>query len=216
MMSLPEYYSRRAPEYEQKFRTGDPLRQSEQDALVQAMRKCLSGRRVLEIACGTGFWTQFIADVAEHIIGLDLSWEMLALARNKKLPADKVEFLHADAFQLPSVPGHLNAGLVNFFLSHIPRARTAEFLAGFHRKLGLGAVVFAADDRHVSGSQGKPLAGSETADTFQQRALPDGTRCEVLKNYYDAEQLRKLFAPVSRSLHIHVGEFFWRVSYAVG
>ena len=174
MRSLPEYYGRRAPEYEQKFRSTDPVRQSELAAIAAALKELFCGRRVLEVACGTGYWTQIVADVAARVTGVDLSREMLALARGKKLPADKVEFLLADAFQLQTVPGTFDAGLANFFLSHVPKARLAEFLAGLHKKLGPNAIVFLADDVDVPGLGGQSAARPGNEDTIRLRTLPDG------------------------------------------
>lgn len=212
MMSLPEYYGRRAPEYEQKFQGADPVRQSELAAMAAAFKAQFCGRRVLEVACGTGYWTQFVADVAAHVTGVDLSREMLVLARGKKLPPDKVAFLLADAFQLQTVPGNFDAGLVMFFLSHVPKARLAEFLAGLHKKLGPNAIVFLADDVDVPGLGGQSAARPGNEDTIKLRHLSDGTQHEVIKNFYAPEQLRSILAPWSTNLRIHIGQHFWWAS----
>ncbi len=212
MMSLPEYYGRRAPEYEQKFRSADPVRQSELAAIAAALEEQFGGRRVLEVACGTGYWTQFVAAVAAHVTGVDLSGEMLALARGKKLPSDKVEFLVADAFQLQTVPGNFDAGLANFFLSHVPKARLAGFLAGFHKKLGPNAIVFLADDVDVPGRGGPSVACPGNEDTIERRYVPDGTKYEVIKNFYPPEQLRSILAPWSANMRMHIGQHFWWAS----
>ncbi len=55
---LVDYYSRRVGEYEQIYQRDDPVRQSEQAAISEALTRVLSGRRVLEVACGTGPATQ--------------------------------------------------------------------------------------------------------------------------------------------------------------
>jgi hypothetical protein len=36
---------------------------------------------------------------------------------------------------------------------------------------------------------------------------------EILKNYYDADQLRRILSPHARDLIIHVGKRFWWVNY---
>ncbi|WJE54751.1 hypothetical protein QRE66_11270 [Bacillus cereus] len=35
--------------------------------LQQKMKELFHGKKVLEVACGTGYWMQYVAEVAEHI-----------------------------------------------------------------------------------------------------------------------------------------------------
>ncbi len=75
---LKDYY-RRAPEYENLYQTRSARR--ELDELTEPMNGALRDRRMLEVACGTGFWTARAARVARHIVATDASSEMLAVAR---------------------------------------------------------------------------------------------------------------------------------------
>src|SRR2546422_7412534 len=93
---LSNYYSRRAPEYEEIYHRSDPVRQGEQQAIASEVRRLVEDRHVLEIACGTGYWTQFAAETAAHVCGIDSSPGMLALAHAKGLPQPRVEFQQAD------------------------------------------------------------------------------------------------------------------------
>ena len=61
------YYRKRAKEYEQIYYRADPIRQEEQLRIISTIQTILKGRDVLEIACGTGFWTQFLSDTAKQI-----------------------------------------------------------------------------------------------------------------------------------------------------
>ena len=54
-MSLQSYYAQRATEYERIYLK--PERQAELRALEAWLPSVFAGRRVLEIACGTGWWT---------------------------------------------------------------------------------------------------------------------------------------------------------------
>jgi SAM-dependent methyltransferase len=38
---------------------------------AESLQAALAKRRVLEVACGSGRWTQFVADVAEHVLATD-------------------------------------------------------------------------------------------------------------------------------------------------
>ncbi len=214
-LTLPEYYSRRAPEYERMWYRDDPVRQGEQAAIVTAMKKVFADRRVLEVACGTGYWTKFVAEAADWVCGLDASPAMLALARAKELPPARVEFRAGDAYALAGVPGCFNGGLANFWISHVPTTRREEFLQGFHRRLGVGAAVFLADNVFVPGLGGELVVYPGGADTFKRRTLTDGSQHEVVKNYFAAGELRKILAPHATELHVHVGECFWWVTYHV-
>jgi ubiquinone/menaquinone biosynthesis C-methylase UbiE len=210
---LRRYYDRRAPEYETIYRRQDPLRQKELAELTEAVQRTLADRRVLEIACGTGYWTEVAARVAGKIVAIDVSERMLSLARRKDLSTNQVTFLHGDAYDLGSVPGSFDAGLANFWLSHIPRIRLEEFLAGFHRRLGTGAVVFMADNSYIPWTGGQLVTRAGGDDTFKTRRLADGSEHPVLKNYYDAEELREILAPWVAAPEIHVGTYYWWVIY---
>jgi ubiquinone/menaquinone biosynthesis C-methylase UbiE len=214
-LTLPEYYSWRAPEYERMWYRDDAVRQGEQAAIVGAMKNVFGGRRVLEVACGTGYWTKFVAESAEWVCGLDASPGMLTLARAKGLSPDRVEFREGDAYALAGVPGCFNGGLANFWISHVPTARRDEFLRGFHRRLGAGAAVFLADNVYVPGLGGELVVYPGVADTFKRRALPDGSHHEVVKNYFSADELRKILTSHATELHVHVGKCFWWANYRV-
>jgi len=212
---LEKYYSRRAQQYEQIYRRDDPIRHSEQSGIAGAMRKALANRRVLEVACGTGYWTEIAAQVARHIVAIDISPEMLAEAQIKGLDHRKVEFRQGDAYALQFVPGRFDAGLANFWFSHVPRARIDEFLHGFHKRIGVGSTVFMADNVYVSAVGGELVARPGCENTFKWRKLPDGSEHEVLKNYCGDDELRQIFAPRAINLEVHSGDCFWWITYVV-
>ena len=214
--ALVDYYSRRAPEYEAMWHRDDPARQAEQDEIAAAMQALFAGRRVLEVACGTAYWTARIAEVVERIVAVDASPEMLAQARAKGWPEARVAFQEGDAFALDRLVGEFDAGCANFWLSHVPRAGVPEFLAGFHRRLGAGAAVFMADNVNVPGVGGELVAPPGREDTFKRRQLADGSEHLVLKNYFSEEELRRLLAPSAVGLRVKMGQCFWWVSYVVG
>ena len=84
-----------------------------------------------------------------------------------------------------------------------------DFLAGFHRRLGAGAVVFMADNLFVPGVGGERVTPPGSADTFKRRALADGSEHLVLKNNSSVEELRCLVSPHATELNIHLGACFW-------
>jgi len=215
MDTLVEYYSQRASEYDRIYHRDDPVRQGELDQIASLLRQSFSRKRVLEAACGTGFWTQKIAEVASSVLGIDASTEMLALARRKVGQLQNVQLEVGDAFHLESLEGDFDAGLAMFWYSHIPRARLTEFLRGFHGRLGRGAVVVIADNIHVPGVGGKLVTDPDSKDTFKIRELPDGSKHRILKNYYSEIELRKALGGQVTDLEAHFGANYWWARYRV-
>jgi len=215
MDSLRTYYDRRAPEYDAVYQRDDPARQQEQAALARALQHAVSGRRVLEVACGTGYWTAYAAQVARHVVATDASEEMLAIARGKPLSPQVVTFQQADAYHLGEVTGSFDSGLAAFWLSHVPQIWLDRFLAGFHRQLLPGSVIFLTDNVHRRGVGGELIAPRGSHDTFKLRTLSDGSRFRILKNYYDADRLHDTLAPYARDLSVHVGEYYCWARYTI-
>ncbi len=95
---LTVYYAARAAEYERIY--DKPERQDDLQRLRALIPAYFAGRSVLEIACGTGYWTQFIAPPASSVTALDINEETLAIAREKPLSPDRVCFETADVHAL--------------------------------------------------------------------------------------------------------------------
>jgi ubiquinone/menaquinone biosynthesis C-methylase UbiE len=97
--SQVEYYARRATEYERIYEK--PHRQEELAALKEWIRSAVRQRDVLEIACGTGYWTSVAAETASSIVALDINEPVLEIARSKRLPQSRVRFLQGDVLNVP-------------------------------------------------------------------------------------------------------------------
>jgi SAM-dependent methyltransferase len=210
---MKAYYSRRAQEYEKIYHREDPVRQGEQKRIAEQISNLFEGRSVLEVACGTGYWTSFLDQVADQIVGVDASEEVLQIARSKGLSS--AEFCLGDAYDLGSVKGKYDGAVANFWFSHIQKGRIEPFLKGLHDRLDVGAVVFMADNILMDGIGGELIAKVGEADTYKIRTLEDGTTYEILKNYYDKNELTALFMPYAEDLEIEMGTCFWWLSYKV-
>jgi demethylmenaquinone methyltransferase/2-methoxy-6-polyprenyl-1,4-benzoquinol methylase len=144
----------------------------------------LAGRRVLEVAAGTGWWTVHGARDAAFWLATDLNPETLAVARAKPQMPCKVRFATADAYTLAELgPQRFDAAFVGFWWSHVPRARLAAWLDVLFARLETGAPVVFIDNRYVEGSS-TPIAEVDAADDhWQHRRLEDGSLHRVLKNH---------------------------------
>ena len=209
------YYSERAKEYEKVYFRDDDLRQQEQSILKSTLEKTFEGKEVLEVACGTGFWTQFVGRVANHITALDYSNEVLNIAKEKNIPQNKVLFCQGDAYQLDKVLGNFNGAMANFWFSHIPKSRTQEFLKQFNLRVGSGSTVFISDNMYIESIGGSLINKENDENTYKIRTLENGTQYEIIKNYYTQKELEDIFAPYSNNLKIHIGQCFWWLTYKI-
>lgn len=185
--NLADYYAARADEYERIY--DRPERQDDLAHLRNLVPAYFRSRRVLEIACGTGYWTALIAPTSAMVLATDVTPEVLAIAWAKHLAPEKVQFQLADAYALSEIPGVFDAGLAGFWWSHVPRDQVSRFLDGLHRRLGRGARVLFLDNRYVEGSS-TPIARTDSAgNTYQRRRLADGAEHEVLKNFPSRDEV---------------------------
>ena len=210
---LSEYYAARAHEYERIY--DKPERQADLDRLRKLIPGYFSERDVLEIACGTGYWTQFIAPVARKITAIDINPETLAIARSKPLPADRVTFAVADVHDLP--PGYRNftAAFAGFWWSHIPRAGRRPFIASLHKALGTGAIVVALDNRYVEGSNTPISHVDADGNSFQRRRLANGSEHTVLKNFPTEAELVSEIGSQGTAIEYTELEYYWVLKYEV-
>ncbi|HVI89903.1 MAG TPA: class I SAM-dependent methyltransferase [Dongiaceae bacterium] len=210
---LKDYYRRRAASYEAIYQRPDADRLTEQEDLARAIRRHLADREVLEVAAGTGWWTVQAAAVARHVTATDANPETLDIARLKPLPASRVTFQTADAYDLAALGRQFDGALCCCWLSHVRRLDLRRFLDGLHGVLKPGAAIFFADNCYVPGLGGDLLSPEGETDSYKLRALDDGGTHRILKNYYERDELLRLFAPQADDLLIHIGKHFWWLSY---
>jgi SAM-dependent methyltransferase len=212
--NLRRYYDQRAPEYEQVYLPRDEGHGRELGELARELRAEVSGRRVLEVACGTGYWTACAAQVAKTVTATDASLAMLAEAREKILPPN-VTIRFADAYELGAVDGEFDAAVAMFWLSHVPRTRLHAFRDGLHARLLPGSIVYLADSVYMPGLGGELLPADRSGDTYKLRRLADGGRHRLLKNYFSERELSELLAPGTSDLTIRTATNFWSARYRI-
>ena len=196
---LRRYYDLRAAEFDRMYFDHPEEYLREGEALGREIEEFARGKRILELACGTGHWTARAARTAVSVLATDVSEPMLAHARGRGLPAN-VEIRLADAFDPPA--GDFDGVLAIYWLSHVPRAQLREFLSR------LRGALFFADNVYVEGEGGQLVEGA--ADTYKRRKLQDGSEHLVLKNYFDLEQLRELLPGAD----VRAGQWIWRALLA--
>ena len=151
---------------------------------------------------------------AKSILAIDVVAETLEVARRKSYGCP-VEFRQGDAYALRGIGGPLTGRMTTFWVSHVPKKRMTEFLEGFHAVLEPGATVFVAENMYIPGRGGELISKPGEEDTYKRRTLPDGSVDDVLKNYYSEEELRTIFAPYTKELHLTMKNCYWWVRYGI-
>jgi SAM-dependent methyltransferase len=89
---------------------------------------------VVEIGCGVGRLTRVIAERAASVKALDVSSEMLAIARNENSELSNVEWIHGDGVSLGGVgDGVADAVVSHVVFQHIP---DPQITLGYIREVG--------------------------------------------------------------------------------
>ncbi|MBN2334506.1 class I SAM-dependent methyltransferase [Candidatus Bathyarchaeota archaeon] len=214
---MVKYYRDRAKEYEEIYEWRDPQRQEEQDLMGRELKKVFRGRDVLDIGCGTGYWTERISETADRVTGIDVNDAVLEIARFKEYgcPAG---FKVMDAYNLDIPPDTFTGAIASFWLSHVPRERLDAWIDHMHGVLAPGARVFIADNTYIEGVGGKLVTKEGDANTYKLRTLNDGTQHLIVKNYFTAAELVDLFGRHTEGVteaDVFHGRCFWWISYTL-
>lgn len=212
--SMAAYYAKRASSYERVYLK--PERQTDLRLMEAALAEPFAGRKVLEIACGTGWWTPHGAARAAHWRATDLNPETMAVARAKPAMPACVRFQTVDAYTFDELDDdRFDAAFAGCWWSHVPLARLERWLAALHARLDPGARVVMLDNRFVPTSSTPISRIDAEGNTYQQRTLDDGSRHEVLKNYPTSEAAIAALGPRARDARWTAHTHYWVLQYAL-
>ena len=210
MDQLATYYAQRAAEYERIY--AKPERQTDLAALRARVAKIFKGKHVLELACGTGYWTDVIASQAAQVTAIDLNEEVLKIARTKPNAA-KVTFRCGSVYEIPDL-GRVHDGLfAGFWWSHVPLEKLDGFLKEVSSKVKPGALIAFLDNRYVEGSSTPVSRADAAGNTYQQRKLDDGSTHEVLKNFPDESELIRRASRHGWGAHVDLLPHYWMLTW---
>lgn len=214
---MVKYYKDRAKEYEQIYERNDPRRQEEQDLMGGEMKRFLSGMDVIDIGCGTGYWTQGASETARSIVGIDVNQTVLDIAISKTYRCP-TEFKVMDAYRIEYPEKTFSGALASFWLSHVRREDLDEWIEQMHRVLKPGAHVFLSDNTFIEGIGGDSISKPGDPNTYKLRTLNDGSKHLILKNYFTKDELLELFSRHTGCItgeNIFHGRCFWWIKYTL-
>jgi demethylmenaquinone methyltransferase/2-methoxy-6-polyprenyl-1,4-benzoquinol methylase len=211
-----DYYRARAGEYDQWW-----LRQGRYDrgsidnrnwfddcaALVAWLEHFRPSGRVLELASGTGIWSEKLLPFATDLTLIDGSREMLGLAE-RRLKAPNVQYIQANLFDWKP-PGQFDTIFFAFWLSHVPPERFTSFWGLVAKCLAPGGRVFFVDSRHemTSTALDHYLPGQDA--TQLRRRLNDGREFRIYKVFYSPQDLQSRLAGLKWNIEVGTtGRYF--------
>lgn len=209
------YYRARAHEYDEWF-----LRQGRYDrgpehrdqwlgeaAEIEAqLRPAVRGADVLELACGTGLWTQRLAEGNRHVTAVDASPETIAINR-ERVGSANVEYHIADIFSWVP-PTAFDVVFFSFWLSHVPSARFEEFWTLVRAALKPGGQVFFIDSLPEPTSTAKDH-GPIDESGVSRRKLNDGREFNIVKVFYEPSVLERRLTELGWSGWVRSTEKFF-------
>ena len=195
------FYRARAPEYDEWWQRRGRYQRGEdaeaewhrQVAVVESALAAFNATgNVLEMAGGTGWWTQRLERTAEHLTVVDASPEALALNR-ARVRRNDIIYDVADLFEWRPDRSY-DVVFFSFWLSHVPRRRFGDFWYLVRSCLAPGGRVFLVDNRD------DPAPQSSVRDPYvveygpdvHLRQLNDGSRYRVVKVMYEPDELQSL------------------------
>ena len=205
---LSTYYNDRAREYDKVYEIPD----EQEDLLKSAVlfQNIFANKSVLEIACGTGYWTEKISKTANSIFATDINEIVIDIARTRKFNSNVV-FQVADMNCL-SIDKKFDGLFGGFIWSHILLQDLDNFLLRLKDLLNENAKIAFIDSKQVEGTnhdRKRITRIDQYGNTFQTRTLENGTTHEVLKNFPSKQFLTDKLHQISTEVEIIELEHYW-------
>ncbi len=215
------YYQARAAEYDEWFnRTGrydygDELN-DQWFADVEVVRSALHNigrvQNALDIAAGTGIWTQELLKIADHVTAVDASAEVLAINQSKSSDAN-LSTVQANIFSWEPDQQY-DLVFFGFWLSHVPPEKLDGFLKMVRGAMKPDGHIFMVDSRRIKTIEAKDRHLPKPEDIYHVRKLNDGREFKIVKIYYSPEDLVRHFARNNIHVSANFTEQFF--VYAIG
>jgi len=213
-----KFYSDIAAIYDQRAGYAEPmdneLRELRRKIKIRHQRY-LKGHAVLEIACGTGFWTEFIAKTAKSVMATDGSKKMISVAKNKLKKYKNVNCKLCDAYSLKNIRGPFTAVYAHWWWSHMLKSKIRRFLVNLHKKLVPGAFVFFGDHLpHYTNRKTRIIYNKDT-DRIEVRKLKNGRKYYVIKNFLTKAEINRYLLGIARDIKFRKYKGYWELCYTV-
>ena len=174
------YYRARADEYDESISSGLETFARGKDLLS----KLGTFDQILELACGTGVWTETLLKMGNHVTAVDAAPEMLKIAR-EKCGDERITYQQADLFNWQPDKQYDLVFFANW-LSHVPPNAIDDFLNKAKKSLhGNGVIAFV--DQHAPSDADKAITEKEI---YAKRPL-GAQEFTIIKVFYDLGDIKR-------------------------
>lgn len=218
------YYRAFAPEYDRWYHRPwgelDEVTRRRMDLceeIAAEFRTEVEGRRVLEIACGTGWWTERLAPAASSMTALDSAPEAIDVARSRT--EEGVRYVVTDVFSWEPDGGY-DLVVFGFWLSHVPLGWFEEFWGLVGRALAPGGRALFVDklwDDDVSLRRPRPAfrISDDPKTGTAVRRVEDGREFRIADVYYEPEELEARLRALGWDAEVRARRPFFYVGRAM-
>ena len=208
---IVSYYRDRAKEYEKIY--ARPERQGDLLLAEKILQDAFAGKSVLEIACGTGYWTEKISATAKNILATDINDSVIEVARSRIYAQGKVDFEVADLYNLKNRSKYESL-FGGFIWSHIKLQDLDKFVSITNSLVEKRGTIVFIDNNYVEGSNLPVISQDDSGNTYQTRTLENGTRHKVLKNFPAEEILTQLLTGKATDINFINLKYYWVLKYS--
>jgi demethylmenaquinone methyltransferase/2-methoxy-6-polyprenyl-1,4-benzoquinol methylase len=213
--SIVDYYRARALEYEQIYYREVPARRNEIDDCCEYVRQISKDKVILDLACGTGYWTKVASDTAKSIIATDISIEMLNQARLKQLLCPTA-FVAANMYELPFLPNSFDLLILGFWLSHEPRQNYDSLFNRLVAQIKPNGRIWMIDNNPPAEGPHIDSAGTDQfGNNLKYRKLQNGNQFVIVKNYFSRNALIEILSSRFSIIDLVHKEYYWSVQLAL-
>ena len=201
---MNRYYEARASWHDQYMSYKSNKNMEKQlGPIIEIIEEKIVGKKVLEIACGTGNWTEVLARRAASEVAVDISPAVLKIAKRKLSGCDNVTFIQGDAYNLDCIGDSFDIIFSADWWSHIPKGILPTFLDSSMKKLNPGSKVITIDMTMGDYFKQEPCYYDADNNRISRRGLPDGSEFQVIKNFQEEEEIRLILGDYGKTVEYH-------------
>ncbi|MCC5636965.1 class I SAM-dependent methyltransferase [Nostoc sp. CHAB 5844] len=211
-----EYYSARANEYDEwfyrigRYDRGEKNNQrwfNEVAIVKDALHKISAVDDILELASGTGIWTQELLGIGKKITAIDASEEVIAINRSK-LGLPSVKYYIFDLFTWQPDTEY-DLVFFAFWLSHVPPNLLNSFLTKVNQSVRIGGQIFIIDSRFEPTSTANNHILEDDRNIYQTRNLNDGQEFQIVKIFYQPDELQDKLKQVGFQAEVKITDNYF-------
>ena len=211
-----DYYRARASEYDEwfyrigRYDRGEEIKErwfKEVNVVKQALQQVGQVEEILELASGTGIWTQELLNISKKITAIDASEEVIEINRSK-LNSPNVEYRQIDLFAWEP-KAEYDLVFFSFWLSHVPPELLDLFLTKVYKSVRVGGQVFIVDSRFEHTSTANNHILIDDGSIYKSRKLNDGQEFKIVKIFYQPHELQNKLTQVGLKANVKETENYF-------